>query len=282
MVRGTVQGIPMATPKRSTRSQRRVDIPLSVPGAEIRLPAFPMLGFSWRYISGALSLLLIVFVYLLWTSPVFKISEVSISGLNRITMKDVKLELNLEDHSIFSIDSQTITAKISKLFPEFSRVNLEVKLPNKVFLNVEERIPMLVWKQDGRTLLIDANGYAFPSRGESSHLPDLVIEAHSAPLGLTMENVDNQAASFLPVEMVSGILSLNALLPNKAVLVYDQVHGLGWKDGKGWDVYFGEITDISTKMKIYNMMVNKLKKEEIKPVLISVEYIHAPYYRLEH
>ncbi|MGB9521951.1 MAG: cell division protein FtsQ/DivIB, partial [Anaerolineales bacterium] len=144
-----------------------------------------------------------------------------------------------------------------------------------------ERVPMLVWKQEGRTLLIDANGYAFPVRGQSTNLPKLTIEARNAPLGLTMENVDNQAARFLPSDMVSGILSLNALLPNGAVLVYDQEHGLGWKDSRGWNVYFGEINNISLKMKIYNMMVNKLKKEDIKPTLISVEFVHAPYYRTE-
>jgi hypothetical protein len=281
MVRGGLQGVPMASPKRATKSQRRMDIPLSMPGAEIRLPSIPAIGFSWRIVSGTLSLFLILIFYLLWTSPVFRIADVTVTGLNRITLKDVNLELNLEDHPIFTVDPQAITAKITKLFPEFSQVNLEVRLPNKVFLNVVERTPMLVWKQDGRTLLIDANGYAFPVRGQSTNLPKLTIEAHSAPLGLTMDNVDSQAARFLPADMVSGILSLNALLPDGAVLVYDQEHGLGWKDKRGWDVYFGEINNISLKMKIYNMMVSKLKKEDIKPILISVEYVHAPYYRTE-
>ncbi len=281
MVRGGLPGIPMATPKRATKSQHRMDIPLNIPGAEIHLPAIPAIGFSWRFVSGALSLALILALYLLWTSPVFRISEVMVSGLNRITLKELNLELNLVDHPIFTVDPQTVSDKIGKLFPEFSQVNLKVRLPNKVFINVEERIPMLVWKQDGRTLLIDANGYAFPMRGQSTNLPKLTIEAHSAPFGLTMENVDNQAARFLPADMVSGILSLNALLPDGAVLVYDQEHGLGWKDKRGWNVYFGEISNISLKMKIYNMLVSKLKKEEIKPNLISVEYVHAPYYRTE-
>ncbi|MGB9521408.1 MAG: cell division protein FtsQ/DivIB, partial [Anaerolineales bacterium] len=119
MVRGTIQGIPMATPRRASKSNRRMDIPLNLPGAEIRLPALPAVAFSWRIVSGILSVIMVIFLYMLWTSPVFRISEITVSGLNRITPKDIKLELNLEDHSIFTVDPQEITAKITKLFPEF-------------------------------------------------------------------------------------------------------------------------------------------------------------------
>jgi cell division septal protein FtsQ len=281
LMRGTYQGIPMATPRRATKSQRRMEIPLSIPGAEVRLPALPSFGFGWRLVSGALSLSLLLLLYLVWTAPLFRVQNVEISGLNRITEKEVNLELNLEDELIFAIDPQELQERIQKQFPEFSYVRLTLKLPNKVHFSVQERVPMLVWKQEGRTLLIDADGYAFPVRGQAVNLPKLVIQATSAPTGAAVENFDGQPASFLPADMVSGVLSLSALLPEGATIVYDQEHGLGWKDKRGWDVYFGKIENIGLKMKIYDLLVKKLKKEDIKPILISVEYVHAPYYRLE-
>lgn len=281
MMRGTYQGLPMATPRKATKSHRRMDIPLAIPGAEVRLPALPAINFSWQIVSAALTLFLLVILYLIWTAPMFRVQDVEISGLNRISKKEITVELDLEDESIFSINPDKVQEEIQKLFPEFSYVKLSVSLPNKVHLTVQERIPMLVWKQEGRTLLIDADGYAFPVRGQATDLPKIIIQAKNAPAGISLESFENQSASFITAETVSGILSLSAVLPEGAILVYDQEHGLGWKDKRGWDVYFGKIENIGLKMKIYETLIKKLKKEDLKPVLISVEYVHAPYYRLE-
>jgi hypothetical protein len=35
------------------------------------------------------------------------------------------------------------------------------------------------------------------------------------------------------------------------------------------------------KMAVYQALVDQLKSEGIQPALISVEYVHAPYYRME-
>ena len=65
-------------------------------------------------------------------------------------------------------------------------------------------------------------------------------------------------------------------------LVYDSVHGLGWNDPKGWEVYFGsEDQDMEMKLTVYQALVDRLENEGIQPAMISVEYVHAPYYRME-
>jgi hypothetical protein len=56
---------------------------------------------------------------------------------------------------------------------------------------------------------------------------------------------------------------------------------MGWKDGRGWDVYFGEPQDMDMKLVVYQATVRRLESEGIQPVLISVEQVHAPYYRME-
>jgi hypothetical protein len=60
------------------------------------------------------------------------------------------------------------------------------------------------------------------------------------------------------------------------------LHGLGWNDGFGWVVFFGKDTEeMDQKLKVYRVLAKRLKKENPRPELISVEYLHAPYYRLE-
>lgn len=282
LMRGTISGLPMATPRRPVKTGRRVDVPLGIPGAEIRLPSIPQIQAGWRLVSAILSLALVALLYLLWTAPVFRIDSVNIQGLQRISAKEVLIELNLEDHPIFSVDPQTLREQIITQFPEFRSVEVSLRLPNKVTIQVEERKPIFVWKQDERTLLVDAEGVAFPLRSENASLPKLVVEASNFPQPIQPELQNELREPLLPIDLVSGILSISAQIPDGAVLFYDGERGLGWRDPRGWTVYVGESKDLGLKMKIYELMVKKIiKKEEQKPVLISIEYVHAPYYRLE-
>jgi hypothetical protein len=62
--------------------------------------------------------------------------------------------------------------------------------------------------------------------------------------------------------------------------VYDPLRGFGWQDERGWQAYFGQVTDMEMKLKVYNALVSKLEQKGERPALISVEYVHTPYYRL--
>jgi hypothetical protein len=71
-------------------------------------------------------------------------------------------------------------------------------------------------------------------------------------------------------------------MPADTLLVYDSEHGLGWNDPNGWEVFFGaEDQDMEMKLMVYQALVDRLQSEGIQPALISVEYVHAPYYRME-
>ncbi len=281
LMRGTVSGLPMATPKRTLKSQKRLDVPIGVPGAEIRLPSLPQVQIGWRLLSALMAFALLALLYLLWTAPIFQVNTVNIQGLQRISSKEVSIELDLQGKPIFTVDPQAIRQQIITQFPEFRKVEVSLQFPNKVNLHVEERKPLFVWKQGERTLLVDADGYAFPVRGEWKNLPKLVIEAQDLPASVNPEIQTQLNEPLLPVDLVSGILSISALLPDGAVMFYDKERGLGWHDPRGWSVYVGALKDIGLKMKIYELMVKKLKKQDQKPLIISIEYVHAPYYRLE-
>jgi hypothetical protein len=58
---------------------------------------------------------------------------------------------------------------------------------------------------------------------------------------------------------------------------------LGWYDEKrNCDVYFGmDVSNIDEKLAVYKAIRNQLKEDGVSPVIINVEHIHAPYYRLE-
>jgi len=248
----------------------------------MRLPSLPQVSIDMRLFSGVLVAALGFLLYQLWNSPSFRVEGLNIVGLQRLNSRDVNAILDVEGESIFAIDPKALEKKAREAFPEFASVKVDVGLPRDVQVTVEERLPILTWHQEGRTVLVDANGMAFPQRDEGGSVPAVVVEASSSPPVLRIgDSFEANTTQFMPVEMVSGILSMSAQAPKDTPLVYDAKHGLGWKDTRGWDVYFGDVRDIDVKLRIYNVMLKQFKKDKVQPVLVSLEYVHAPYYRLE-
>ena len=79
---------------------------------------------------------------------------------------------------------------------------------------------------------------------------------------------------------------VNALapyIPEGSDLIYDQTHGLGWEDARGWIAYFGfnDDDDADQKMIVYQALVDYLEQRRITPRLINVEFVDSPYFRME-
>jgi hypothetical protein len=89
------------------------------------------------------------------------------------------------------------------------------------------------------------------------------------------------AKAFLSPEMVSAILVLASRVPQGAPIVYRPDHGFGWKDARGWEAFLGDAQNMEMKLRVYQAIVDKLNRREQKPSMISVEYVYAPYLRLE-
>jgi len=282
MFRSNLAGLPMTLRKApKSKARRRIDLTLSVPGAEMRLPAIPQITIGARWISFLLVAGLSLLLYYFWSAPGFQVNYAEILGLRRLDSRDVNAVLDLENVPIFTIDPRQIENNLREAFPEFASVVVEVGLPQSLQVTVEERVPILTWRQDGRTLLVDASGVAFPVRSQNAIMPSLVIDATSQPVLSDDAKDEWNHLQFMQVEMVSAILSMSAQAPKEIPLVYDPMHGLGWKDPNGWDVYFGDIRNMDVKSKIYQALVGQFEKDGIKPALVSVEYVHTPYYRME-
>jgi len=284
MVRGVdVNNLPLQSNKRvKAKPRRRFDVALSMPGVEMRLPSLPQVAVGWRLVSFLLVAALGTLLYHLWSSPQYRVQAAQISGLQRLSSADLNAILNVRGEPIFAIAPQQLAEKLQQAFPELSKVQVEVALPGEVIVRVEERQPILAWKQEGRTVLVDANGVAFPMRDQNSAIPSLVVDAHGSPQMIDEQSDTLEVRQFMPVEMVSAIVSMSGQAPKSTPLKYDPQRGLGWQEAAGWEVYFGDTRSMDMKLKIYKSIAQKLEKDGITPTLISVEHVHLPYYRLEH
>jgi hypothetical protein len=284
MVRGGAEAFGWQIGVRDTRKKshprRRYDVSLNVPGAEMRLPAIPEIRFGWRMVSFAIVLMFSLLLYHLMTSPLYQVQSAEIIGLQRISARDVNLLLGIAGSPIFSVDVKALVTRLDEEFPEFASASVKVALPDRVVIQVDERQPILTWVQDGVTRLVDAEGMAFPLRNLNDQAPALVVEARGAPVIVDEPSLMEASEGFLPVDLISAVVSMSAHAPQGTPIVYDPIRGLGWQDTRGYDVYFGDIRDMDMKVHVFNTIVEKLERQGITPRLISVEHVHNPYYRL--
>ncbi len=290
MVRGGGgHGLGQSKPERKRKTvKRRFDIALSSPGVEIRLPSMPVVRTGWRLASFILVIGMLVLLSHLWNSPNYQVQTAEVQGALRLTGSDINRVLNVYNKSIFAVNPRQMENALRMAYPGLADVSVQVGLPATVLVTINERIPVLAWQQDANIQWVDADGIAFPPRGEVVSL--VWVDAYAAPplplrdAAAPSLDADVVAApqAFMSPELVSAILMLGAQAPEGAPLVYDPGHGLGWNDARGWDVYFGmDVADVETKHLVYQAVAERLQADGIQPALINVEHVHAPYYRLE-
>jgi hypothetical protein len=313
MVRGGVRENMASPAVRGSRIIRRKSLRLPQPGIELNIPSLPQIAVGWRAVSFLLVLAMAAALVFAWTSPRFTIEQPKVSGLKNLSTTDIMDILKLEGKPVFALSSAVLEEQLLTQFPEVVTASVRLGLPNEMNITVTERVPVLAWEMNGQTEYVDSYGYAFPVRSGILDPSYLLVQADSLPQFITIteqvsgtqeqsqsaagsdgsEKTDQEepgkvqkaqqsaAHQIMSPETVISILVLSRNLPPGTVLLYSERHGLGWKDAAGWEVYFGDISDIEQKLIVYRGVVNLLDYRQIKPVLISVEQVHMPYFRME-
>ncbi len=281
----------------SSRQRRQVYLPTDTPGSELRLPTLPRISFSWRWLSVALAIGMLVLLYMMLNSTKFEISSVNLSGGIRVPSEEVLATLNVSGDSIIHVKPSQVEEQILATFPDIKSAKVEVALPDTLNVVIEERIPALLWVENEQELFwIDQDGYTFSVRGDAN-LPIRVYANTTPPYALGYVDpksiaLEDEAAeqeaetlnSIPPIDpaFVQTVQKLNAIKPTDTPMLYDGEKGLGWTDPHGWQVYFGTRTeDIDMKLVEYAHIVDAILDKNLQPVLISMEFLHAPFYRLE-
>lgn len=276
-----------------------------VAGAELRLPAIPMIRLGWRLISGLLVLSLLIALISAWNSPFFRVSDIHIFGLERLSASDLEAVVRLSNLSIIEVQPEKIKEEITLAFPELADVQVKVELPNYVSVTARERQPLLAWQKGETTHWIDAEGFIFPMRGEAGPLVSIQTDdeiplapvlngTSGAKQAVDQANQKTEPESTLKqsvpayldrradMKILNATLQLTKKLPEGTQLVFDKQNGLGWKDPGGWQVYIGkDLDNFEVKLETYQAIIRELENQGIRPVLVSVAPHNAPFYRAD-
>ena len=313
-VRNTTFGTPVSRRVATTNPRRQYYVSLDTPGAELRLPAMPRLRPGPRLLSGFLALVCLVGIFSMLFSSMFILGMPVVKGLQRLTQSDIEAALDIANFNAVEVDAAELSARLLKQFDILETAQVSIGLPNQVNVKVIERSPVIAWQTEKETRWADEKGFLFTPAGESAQLltitsPDqpplyispeqmkaiqdaetalLVAQDEGDPKEIAAAQVElNQAklpqeALQLDKPLLAAAQKLVSQLPEGTTLVYSAANGLGWLDAGGWDVYIGtDLTNFDQKLALYQSSIEQLNGQGITPAIISVEYLDAPYYRLE-
>lgn len=274
------------------RVRRQYYYPLGSSGAEIRLPAIPLIKPGMRLVSAVLVILCGMALYMLGFSDQFEVQNFQVLGLQRLSYSDIEAVLRLEGSQIVEFDPMQAQKALSAAFPELASIEFQIGLPAEVTIQVVERQPVFAWDKGDQVYWLDAEGVILPPRGEAQGL--MRIESNiTPPLALSSQpkkEVTENPASDSPTALwgrhVDGLVlkAINDLvfrLSPESNLVYNSIYGLGWQDPRGWEVYIGKnLENFEQKLTVYESIVEYFETTGIHPQeLVSVEFINAPFYK---
>jgi len=276
------------------RKRGKVSVPLKTKGAELQLPAFPNLQLGWRLISGAIFVLSLFVVISFSNFSTFKVSALNLKGTERLAAEEILRQLKITGTSILKVQPDQVEKDIIANFPSIREASVTAGLPAKLNINVTEREPLVLWQKQEEFYWIDVEGVIFPVRGDVE-APLSVLAYDDPPVGPALDvsisedesqeiiDSDENKIPTTTFEFIQAVLALNEFVPIGSQMQYDPSFGLGWQDPQGWLVFFGRNTaEINTKLLEYQTIVAALQERNITPALISLENLHAPFYRLEN
>lgn len=277
----------MSTATVVQKQPRRFKIALSMP--HLSMPHFsmprptikvkPARG-SWRLASFGFMVVFGVALYLGWTLPYFHVPASTVYGNQRLSRDEINNALGTTGQSIFLVQPKEVETRLRLNYPELSSAQVDVYLPNYVFVTVTERQPVIQWQQGESYTWVDASGVAFRPRGQVTGLVP-VLGLGQPPVGTASSDDPLSPPPFITKELVDAILVLAPSVPAGSTLAFDATEGLGWKDSRGWNVYFGtDARDMVLKLRVYQSLVDSLVGRGVTPTYINVAFADAPYYRM--
>jgi len=269
--------VPMVVDRHGVAGQVAFPTAFPLPGEEARrVVAWPRLDWGWRWLSALLLLLSLGGLVALFRLSVFQVQEVTFHGLERLNAASLRGVLPLGEPAA-TVDPQAVAQVLLTTFPALAEAQVSLTVQGQMVVQVVERQPVLAWRYQGARWWVDPEGVLFPALDEEA-LPEVEVQAQDLPLGLTQD----QGQWRLPQDLVQALQVLAAYVPQGQPLVYHRRYGLGWQAPEGWLVFIGKTpTHMAARMRLYWALREHLRAQGVRPAILDLSALDAPYYRME-
>ena len=125
-------------------------------------------GFLWKVLGIFALLALVLFgaVFAL-VGPVFRIKQVSISGVHNASLMRTIQQMGMQGQNIFLVNVDALTGRIDGL-PMVANATLAKQWPDQMVITVTERTPVLLWQTQQGVYSVDKEGIVIAPASETS------------------------------------------------------------------------------------------------------------------
>ena len=210
---------------------------------------------------------LFIYAYnFLISRPYFQIKEISVRGLRELTEKDVLATAGIKPaQNLLAINTDAVIRRVSaNQWVESIYVGRE--LPNKLVLDVKERTPLALVKQDNDFCLMDAKGFVFKKLGKSDEVDLPIITGVDEK-----EEIKSQLLlSTLNLLKTVSKSSQYAYLGTVSEVHVDNVFGLSLISSTGLYLKLGT-TDFEKKLKQLKLVLADLENRGMKNGYLCID-----------
>jgi cell division septal protein FtsQ len=260
---------------RKPPARRRKKLFITTAAGETRLvPAVLDAAMSARAISVAILFLAVLAVAELILGEAFYIYNPLVTGNLRVPATEIVAASQIETLHVLWLQPEHTAKTLVKNMPELRSAFIWCGLPAECSIQVLEREPAFEWRQGQTRTWVDAEGVAFPARGQTPDVP--VIEAAPSVPALLPGNQIERA-------LVNTLLELVRVMPEVKVFHYTTERGVEFSDPLGnWPVYVGVGRfgpgEMAARVTMWKAVAADLAARKVQPKYVDVRYPQAPYY----
>jgi cell division protein FtsQ len=208
--------------------------------------------------------------YWVWTSPFFKISNVEVSGNDRIPDSTIVERTDVLGESMFNADLAAAQKELYAL-PLVASVKVERKWPHTLKVTIEERQAWGTWEQSGVRYTIDRDGVVLGTNPAPAGSP--VIKSSEIGSRQQGDHVDYQA--------VDAAAEIYEKLPR---ILGTTVAEVAFLAGKGVQVtttnnqtaLLGDSSSIGYKLAVWAALSQQAQLQRINYTTIDLRYGNRP------
>lgn len=235
--------------------------------------------FFWLFF---LSLTIIVgLVYLFLFSSVFKIKEFQILGCEKINQEEIKeFFASKKGINIFLVNFKDDLSILTKNYPMISQISLIKKFPNLIFLQIEERKPVIYKKilnsfsGEEELFLIDKDGVAF----------EKIFEIQSGIVkikNISQDDAIKLGEQLMEKKDIENILKIQNKLNSINVLIEEieiiSSKRFNIKTVQGFEIYFNPEKNLASQLEKLEII---LKEKITLNLRKNIEYIDLRFEKI--
>lgn len=233
-----------------------------------------------RIAAGLGATLVVACMSFLTQAPPFRVDQVLLTragDYERVSGTTLQSVASVVGQNIFTVSTSTVAAQVASL-PGVRRARVITRLPNIVEIEVEERLPIVVWRTFAGDLLVDDQGVVVSTANRTEEVGRSVLPVVVDTSGTAVAVGDRvPARAILAVGAVTAAFEASRL-PLEAV-EYGAT-GLSFVFDGGTRVVMGEPDDLNAKFG-HMLAVRALAQEQgVRLTTLDVRAPTRPSYRI--